>query len=121
MKKLGFLLSLLLLASSLGAQSLSFSIKDQALQELNNIEQQNQQLQETINNSEKNYQELLKSYQALKIDLDNMKSLIAQQEQSSIARELQLTNCEKSLKTSQTISYVLGGIVAGLVVYAIVK
>jgi len=95
MKKLGTLFLLLLFAFSLEAQELSFSVKDQALQELSNIEQQNQQLLKIISDYENNYR-------ILKIDYDSIKALTIAQGESLLVRNQALINSERLLKASQT-------------------
>lgn len=114
MKKLGTLFLLLLLVFSLGAQSLSFSIKDQALQELNNIEEQNQRLSMIISDYEKNYQ-------MLKLDYDSIKALTITQGESLLASNRALSNCEHSLKSFRIREYVYWAVLGVLVVIIVVN
>ncbi len=106
-KRLGTLFLLLLLAFSLEAQSLTYTWKDQALNELINIEQQNQQLQQIISDYEKNYSDIM--------------IIVERQEKSLIANDLALKNCEKSLKVYQNKEYFYFVIIAGLLVSVVLK
>lgn len=91
-KRLGTLFLLLLFAFSLEAQELTYTWKDQALQELTNIEQQNLQLQKIIEGYEKNY--------------NDIKSLVETQEKSLQVKDQALKNLEKSLRNSQTVNII---------------
>jgi len=106
-KRLGTLFLLLLFALSLEAQSLTYTWKDQALNELNNIEQQNQQLQQIINDYEKNY--------------SNIMIIVERQEKSLIANDLALKNLEKSLKAYQKISIILCAVSIGTIMILITQ
>jgi hypothetical protein len=109
-KKLGSIF--LLLAFSLEAQSLSFSIKTQALQELDNIQMYNEQLLKITSDYETNYQ-------MLKIDYDNIKALTQQQEKSLIAKDQALKNYEKSLKAYQIKEYMYWTVIGSIILYVI--
>ncbi len=121
MKKLKILLLLFCLPYLLAAQSLSFSIKDQALQELNNIESQNQQLQQLLSNYETNYLNLTSDYQALMLSYNNIVPLMQKQEQSLQVKNQALINSENSLRACQSREYVYWIVLGGIVIYAILK
>ena len=106
-KRLGTLFLLLLFAYSLEAQSLTYTWKEQAISELNNIELQNQQLQKIISDYEKNYSDIL--------------LLTQQQEKSLIAKDQALISLEKSLKTYQKISIILCAISIGAFIVIITR
>jgi nucleoid-associated protein YejK len=98
----------------LGGSVAFFFVKDQALQEFDNIQQQNGQLLKIVSDYEANYQ-------MLKIDYDSIKALTVTQEKSLLASNQALINSEKSLKVYRTREFLYLIIIVGLVIPILIK